>query len=402
MKVLLSAYACEPHKGSEPGVGWNWALQAARSHEVWVLTRANNRSSIEAALVDRPNPNLHFVYHDLPRWTRWWKRGGRGVRLYYYLWQLSILPLALATHRRQRFDIIHHVTFNAVDSPGLLWLLGPKFIWGPVGGAQIPPAELKSYFGNQWWKEQLRALRKRMLRFDPLIRLTTLKAAMVLAANRDAERLLRSFGAKSILRMLEAGVTLPPVDDAEVVDDPFIIVWAGQLVHRKAPLLALDVLKRLVEAGADVELHMAGDGPLRSVIEASIRKYGLENRAKLLGEIPHADMLDTYRRGRVFLFTSLQDTSGNVVLEAMARSLPVVALNHQGVAEMVPFRSGLLVDIATPEQVVAGMASAIQRLVESSELASKLGKGARSHVELHHVWDRKGDLLQTLYSEIVA
>ena len=42
----MSAYACEPGKGSEPGVGWNWALQAAQFHEVWVVTRANNRAAI--------------------------------------------------------------------------------------------------------------------------------------------------------------------------------------------------------------------------------------------------------------------------------------------------------------------------------------------------------------------
>ena len=50
MKILVSAYACEPGKGSEPGAGWLWARAAARRHEVWVLTRANNREAIEAAL----------------------------------------------------------------------------------------------------------------------------------------------------------------------------------------------------------------------------------------------------------------------------------------------------------------------------------------------------------------
>ncbi|HLE82176.1 MAG TPA: glycosyltransferase family 1 protein, partial [Dehalococcoidia bacterium] len=42
-KVLISAYACEPGKGSEPNVGWNVAREMARQHDVWVLTRANNR-----------------------------------------------------------------------------------------------------------------------------------------------------------------------------------------------------------------------------------------------------------------------------------------------------------------------------------------------------------------------
>jgi hypothetical protein len=64
MKVLLSAYACEPNKGSEPGVGWQWTLEIARlSYDVWMLTRANNRENIEAELAKMPPiTNLHFIY----------------------------------------------------------------------------------------------------------------------------------------------------------------------------------------------------------------------------------------------------------------------------------------------------------------------------------------------------
>ncbi|MGB8801257.1 MAG: hypothetical protein WCC97_11250, partial [Candidatus Acidiferrales bacterium] len=62
LKILLSAYACEPDKGSEPGVGWNHVKQAARFHDVWVLTRSNNRASIERALATEPMPNVHWIY----------------------------------------------------------------------------------------------------------------------------------------------------------------------------------------------------------------------------------------------------------------------------------------------------------------------------------------------------
>ena len=58
MKVLLSAYACEPNKGSEPGVGWNWAIEIARlGHKVWVLTRANNQPSIDSKYLSLPEKN---------------------------------------------------------------------------------------------------------------------------------------------------------------------------------------------------------------------------------------------------------------------------------------------------------------------------------------------------------
>src|SRR5579864_4765887 len=78
VRVLLSAYACEPNRGSEPGVGWGTVQALAAHHEVWALTRANNRPAIERETARTPMPSVHFVYYDLPRWARWWKHGQRG------------------------------------------------------------------------------------------------------------------------------------------------------------------------------------------------------------------------------------------------------------------------------------------------------------------------------------
>src|SRR5215472_13472456 len=88
-RILFSAYACEPDKGSEPAVGWNWAVETARlGHEVWVLTRSNNRTAIEHHDLSRER-NLNFLYYDLPWWVRRLKRcfGDVGVVVYYWLWQ---------------------------------------------------------------------------------------------------------------------------------------------------------------------------------------------------------------------------------------------------------------------------------------------------------------------------
>jgi hypothetical protein len=85
MKILISAYACEPGKGSEPGAGWNWIMEAARHNEVWAITRANNRGAIEIESAKGITPDVNWIYYDLPRWARFWKKGARGMRIYYYL-----------------------------------------------------------------------------------------------------------------------------------------------------------------------------------------------------------------------------------------------------------------------------------------------------------------------------
>jgi hypothetical protein len=139
LKVLASAYACEPDKGSESGVGWNWVKQIARFHEVWVITRKNNRQPIEQALLQEPMDNVHWLYFDLPHWARFWKKGQRGMYLYYYLWQVGIYKIGKRLHEEVDFDIVHHVTFVNYWTPSFLTLLPVPFIWGPVGGGESSP-----------------------------------------------------------------------------------------------------------------------------------------------------------------------------------------------------------------------------------------------------------------------
>ena len=109
--MLLSAYVCEPGTGSETGAGWTWTRAAALHNDVWVLTRENNRLSIEEALYIDPHLRLHPIYLDLPPWARWWKGGGRGARTYYVLWQVLAGKVARELHREHCFDVAHHLTF---------------------------------------------------------------------------------------------------------------------------------------------------------------------------------------------------------------------------------------------------------------------------------------------------
>ena len=143
MRILVSAYACSPGFGSEQGVGWNRALQLARFHEVWVVTRSKNRAAIEAALAREPRPNLHFLYQDLPRWARLWKKKRRGMHLYYYLWQMGAYWAGRRLHREVKLDQVHHVTFVNYWMPSFLALLPVPLVWGPVGGGETCPASFR-------------------------------------------------------------------------------------------------------------------------------------------------------------------------------------------------------------------------------------------------------------------
>ena len=109
-RILLSAYACEPARGSEPALGWGWATELVRAgHQVWVLTRAENRTAIDRDAL-AADPNLTFVYFDLAPWVQTCRKG-IGKILYYVLWQWRAVRHIRKHFPALPFDVVQHVTY---------------------------------------------------------------------------------------------------------------------------------------------------------------------------------------------------------------------------------------------------------------------------------------------------
>ena len=132
-KVLITAYAVDPYKGSEDGTGWNISKSLSENYNVTVITRKNNAPNIENYLEENPNTNLNFEYFDLPNWAMWWKKkiGERGYVLYYFLWQFFII--FFIKRKRIKFDISHSLNFHSDTHPHFLWMFNKPSFWGPIG-----------------------------------------------------------------------------------------------------------------------------------------------------------------------------------------------------------------------------------------------------------------------------
>ena len=242
-RILLSAYACEPDIGSEPGVGWNQARQAARFNEVWVLTRRNNAEPIRKELSRNPLPNAHWCYYDLPRWLSFWKKGQRGVQLYYYLWQIGAYFMAKRLHTKIGFDLVHHVTFANYWMPSLLALLPVPFIWGPVGGAESVPRSFLRGLGERGKTyEMLRLLARWRGEHDLLVRVTAKRACIALATTREAAQRLARLGCRDVRLLAAIGISEKEI--AELSEHPLRVgpvrfVSVGRLLDFKGYHLKL-------------------------------------------------------------------------------------------------------------------------------------------------------------------
>lgn len=401
LRVLLSAYACEPGKGSEPGTGWNLALALARSFDVTVLTRTNNRESIKQALETQPDPKPAFIYHDLPPIARFLKKKGvLSTQVYYALWQRSLgrkVPVNL-----RDFDIFHHLTFNSFEiAPRLIEQFSGIKVWGPIGGGQLAPAALTAALTlKARLNERLRSWRIAFSQRNSRLIRCLESCDWVLFANEETRDLFKTAELKSSEQMIDVGVDPSHFTPSAGSKDGHRIFSAGNFEARKGTRLLLMAFQSAHRENPKLRLHLAGDGPEAPRDRAWVEANGLSKVITFAGRRSHAEMAEEFARADVFVFTSIRDTSGAIVLEAMACGLPVVCLDHQGARLMVGENAGIRVKPQTLELTIHGIATAILELSNNATLRASLGENARKRVLSEFTWEKKAERLGNEYQRL--
>jgi len=407
LRVLLSAYACEPGKGSEPGVGWNWVrIIASFVDEVWVITRANNREVIEQSLMKESLPNIHWIYFDLPRWACFWKKGQRGIHLYYYLWQIGIYLLAKRLHQKVGFNLVHHITFVNYWMPSFLPLLPVPFIWGPVGGGESSP---KNFYKTFSWRGRMHEYTRRLVRWlsehDPLVRLTVRKAIIALATTEETAKRLYYLGAKNVKVLSQIVLSQEEIDFLNSLPqhkrNPFRFISIGRLLHLKGFHLSIMAFAKLVQKYPQSEYWIVGDGPERHNLEWLARKLGVSDKVKFWGKLPREEALKKLGECNVLLHPSLHDSGGWVCVEAMAAGRPVICLDLGGPALQVTKETGFRIPARTPEQVVEEMAEAMKSLAMDEVLREKMSESAQKRVLTKFVWRHHREQIFNIYKQVL-
>jgi len=348
----------------------------ARSADVWVLTRANNRASVEYALCDLPErERLHFVYIDLPTWAMRWKRGQRGVRLYYVFWQFAALRAALRLHRTVSFDVAWHLTLANAWLGSAASFARLPFIYGPVGGGIGMPWRLVPVLGLKGAAyELLRAAARAVSRYlSPLPRASWRRANLILVQNRETlDWLPARHRTKS--RIVQHAVVAGVERCRDFGNAGPVALFAGRLIPWKGGELAL----RALADAPRWRLLVCGEGNDRVRLEGIAQELSILDRVEFCGNLSRSDLADLMGRVDALLHPSLHDDAPLVVTEALSHGLPIVCLDRGG-PPVLAGDAGLTVRSAHNASTV------------SRELAAALEKalapGARARA-----WERAAEL----------
>jgi len=380
VRILLSAFACHPGRGSEPGVGWQLAVHLARDHEVWVLTDGRNRPGILSALNVESRVSLNFRFLRLP--------GGYPLvhHVHYFNWQLWACRIASELHHKVGFDLVHHVTYMTSWQPSFMGRLGAAFIWSAGPRETTPSAFLREV-----------SPRSRRSEISRNVGLSTMGRITEWITGRSASVVLSSSPPWTWPRPLPVryfplgGLTEAELGTLATEGDGkggrIRLASVGRLLGWKGFSLGLRAFARVHEKEPNTEYWIIGEGPERAFLERLASRLKVDHAVRFLGGRTREEVFRLLGEADVLVHPSFHEQFGYVMAEAMAAGRPVVCLDVGPAPALVPDECGRRISVTSPEAVVQGLTDALLALVQSPTKRRSMGEAGREWVRREWNWD---------------
>ena len=409
-KIFVSAYACEPGLGSEIGVGWHWVLEMSRYFELWVLTRESNRRTIEPWIAEHPEyAKIHFVYFDLPQWARRWKRGMRGVRIYYMLWQWLSDGVVKRTMQENGIDTYHLLTYGNAMWPASRYGMKQRFVWGPVSAGVMLPKFLTKHFS---WKSRLKEVAQRVMRWllpmNVGFRRRCKHADLILCKTDDTIQCVPEKWRGKCVQMTDVAVERRDVESyltPKRYDDTKInYVAAGTLVGWRTFDVLLEAWAQCTMHNAQCTMHnffttgtktvgsqltIVGDGPERGRLERLVDELGVRDSVRFVGQVDMESYYSYIAQADVVVNPCFREGAVTVSFDSMAMGKPLVCFDTGGYTHYFkPEYSRVIGGVKSREEAVERLAQAMVELADR-ELIARMGAEAKRNSEMYD-WEHKG------------
>lgn len=406
LKVLLGCYACDPYKGSEPGTGWNFAINISRYHDVHAIVEEGEfRANLERYCKENPDDVKNITFHYVPRKHHELLRKILPSSYYWFYnaWQRKAYKYAVELHKKENFDIVHHVNLVGYREPGYLWKLGKPFIWGPVGGFKNTPISLLWGLSARDFVHYIcrNIINAYQMRFCLAARRVSKIAHTIFASDSLGADVIKRLWKRDTEEMREVGTheeAHSPELAPHLKHEPLKLCWVGILEARKAlPIL----LKAIPLCRQSVEVEVLGSGEKESEWKKLAHDLGIERCVHFHGHIPHSKVSSVMRSCHVMCITSIHEGgTPNIVMEAMQGGLPIVALNHCGYATAIDDTCGIKIPIQSQKKISECLARELDKLACDEELRMRMAQSAIMRARTY-TWSGKMEKINRAYAAAV-
>lgn len=307
-KIVAIIYALDKSKGSESGMGYNFALNLIKKHpNISIITRSNNNCHDLSNVI---GIDLHPIILKL-------KRLFKLHLIYYFFWQIFI-----SIKFFKKFDTVYQVNFHSDWMPLFSFLISKsKWIVGPIGhhGSSSVLKKIFSYNKSYFIKELLSTIYKKLI-------FTLWNSWILYFFSTRVYTLNKKSWIKSKKLIYLPSVGIEDVHENEELKKEQV-VYVGRLVDLKGVRL----IPYIASKNIDYNFIVVGDGPLKNYL---IKKCKYFKNVKFKGWIDRSEVLKLFSNSKYLLFPSFEG-AGMVVAEAGAYGCWPVVFKDTGPHEIM-------------------------------------------------------------------
>lgn len=413
-KLLISAYAISPTRGSEYAAAWNTVTHLAVEHDLWVLygmsdDHMGDTQTLKQYIEDNPLSGVKFIEVKagwLAKTINLLNKAGFGWFFYfaYYLWQKQALKAAQELLKEVDIDVVHQLGPIGFREPGFLSKLGKPLVWGPIGGMKIVDQRLLAQLP---FKARIKFtlknfINKYQLRYSLRIKLAFKKADVLIAATHLGQDTIKQYFNRDSYYLPEQGITgdvFPCVNKFNNTAEQVQMVWSGTLNERKNLKMCLQALAALKTYSW--KLNVLGDGPLNETLEKYAAENGMADKVVFLGHLPRKEAVRIMACSHLHIMTSIAEDNPAVIFEAMSNGVPTLTLDHCGMGDVICSKCGVKVPVDSYNNMLKRITSVINILLSNTQILADMHQTTLLCANEHR-WDKRLKKLNHIYDEAIA
>ena len=405
LRILIVCEHASNVFGGEAMLPLNYFRYLSKSqHTVYLITHERVKTSIQQ-LSDINQNNVFYVpdtraHKLLDQYSQILPERIRIVTfgfVMHLITQVYQWKLARKIVKEKQINIVHEPAPVSAILPSAMFGLGAPVVIGPMnGGMSFPPA-----FQHMAGRSE-RLLYSVMRLFTSIYNLLIpgkFFADVLLVANERTSNVLPKIRLGQVIELVENGVfsTLEQPIAINHSNQVINVLYVGRLVDWKTIDIVIDAVAK---CDSNIKLTILGDGELRVQLERQAMLIA-PNRVHFMGLVPHAETNQYYDNADIFVLPSVRECGGAVVLEAMARGLPVIASNWGGPADYITADTGFLVEPKSRAYMVEEFTRIIGLLAKQPDLRFQIGQAAIKRIKEHFLWDKKILKIVDIYRKII-
>lgn len=396
--ILISAYCVDKSDVGEARMAYEWIVRLGKKVNLTVIT-AGSRINKNCGLEENSNIDLVILK---PKFSfKWFDSFDRAVHPGYIEFFQRAKKRIPDIIKQKNISLCHHLAPRSLRYPAPFIHSDVPFIAGPFHGGLMPPAIMKELGHTESLLFSMRALDNFRMKYDPLLKLHYRKAArLIVSAPYVADLLLQDCQNKTRV-IYGVGIDSKDVIDSyqRVEKDTVDMVFVGRLEPSKGLELLLYAIAEI--RSKNINLAVYGKGSCSDRYKKLACDLGINDKIKWLGFKSNVEVVHSYQQKDIFVLPSLKEPAGIAVIEAMASGLPVICVDAGGPAYSVNEECGIKIPLGNKNNMVKGLARAIDDLVSSKNKRVEMGRNAIKRVKQEFTWDVVVGKMLNLYDEVI-